>query len=138
MYFLFTYFIVMEHHSPLSMQINLLYNLNHLPSLLLLLSPISSLTGTGTTLSRSLGRNVAFLSMDNAFIQRRRLVTTSIKRMKLGVRRMKLGVRRMKLGVRRMKIGVRRMKLGVRMKLAVRRMKIGIERMSTIRIRECK
>ena len=30
--------------------------------------------GTGTTLSRSLGRNVAFLSMDNAFIQRRRYV----------------------------------------------------------------
>jgi hypothetical protein len=28
--------------------------------------------GTGTTISRSLGRNVAFLSMDNAFIQRRR------------------------------------------------------------------
>ena len=28
--------------------------------------------GTGTTISRSLGRNVAFFSMDNAFIQRRR------------------------------------------------------------------
>jgi hypothetical protein len=48
----------------------------------------SSLTGTGTTLSRSLGRNVAFLSMDNAFIQRRRLVTTSERRLERCGRRL--------------------------------------------------
>jgi hypothetical protein len=35
--------------------------------------------GTGTTLSRSLGRNVAFLSMDNAFIQRRRYCMCSVQ-----------------------------------------------------------